>query len=101
MRTDEIEAALQGLPGWSLAEDGRAIARRYRFQDFADAFELVRRIAALAEAADHHPDLGLGWGYVTVRLTTHDLGRPGAKDLTLAAGIAAAASPPPPEHAHG
>ena len=87
----EIEAALRGLPGWSLVEEGRAIHRRYRFRNFADAFDFTSRIARLAEAADHHPDLGLGWGYVTVRLQTHDLGGLGPKDFKLAAQIEAAA----------
>ena len=88
----DIEAALRELPGWSV-EDGRAIHRRYRFRNFADAFDFTARIAALAEAADHHPDLGLGWGYVTVRLQTHTIGGLGRKDLALAAQIEAAMTP--------
>ncbi len=97
MDADEVVLRLRALPGWSL-EEGPAIGRRYRLPDFARAFELVRTIAALAEAADHHPDHGLGWGYVTVRLRTHDIGGLGQKDFHLAAQIQAMA-PSAPEAA--
>ena len=91
MDADEVARRLRALPGWTL-EEGPAIGRRYRFPDFAGAFELVRAIAALAEAADHHPDLGLGWGYVTVRLRTHDIGGLGDRDFALAAEIETASA---------
>ena len=83
----EVSALLAGLPGWSLAADGRAIERRFGFADFAGAFDFVARIAAIAEAQGHHPDLGLGWGYVTVRLQTHVIDGLHRNDFIMAARI--------------
>jgi len=61
----------------------RLIAR-YETVDFAAAIVLVDRIGAVAEEANHHPDLRLGWGYVDVRLSSHDVGGLTARDLRLA-----------------
>ncbi|QAY68694.1 4a-hydroxytetrahydrobiopterin dehydratase [Xylanimonas protaetiae] len=52
---------------------------------------LVARIAALADAANHHPDVDLRYGTVTVRLTSHDVGGLSRRDAALAKEITAAA----------
>jgi 4a-hydroxytetrahydrobiopterin dehydratase len=48
------------------------------------------RVAELAEAADHHPDLDIRWRRVMAALTTHDQGGLTAKDFDLAARMDAA-----------
>ena len=88
----EIEEALALLPGWSRSADGKSIRKTYRFDDFAGAFALVSRIAARAEAMDHHPDIAFGWGRVDIVLTTHDAGGLSDKDAALAREIETAAS---------
>lgn len=88
----EIEKALAVLPAWSRSADGRSIQKTYRFADFAGAFALVSRIAARAEAMDHHPDIAFGWGRVDVTLTTHDAGGLSGKDVALAREIETAAA---------
>jgi 4a-hydroxytetrahydrobiopterin dehydratase len=47
----------------------------------------VNAVGALAEAADHHPDIDIRWNTVTLRLATHSAGGITEKDLALAAGI--------------
>lgn len=64
------------------------LVARYQTVDFAAALVLVDRIGAVAEEADHHPDLRLGWGYVDVRLSSHDVGGLTARDLRLARRVA-------------
>jgi 4a-hydroxytetrahydrobiopterin dehydratase len=67
--------ALQAaLPGWSLSGDGRAISRRFRFDDFHATMAYVNRLADLAHEQDHHPDLRVGYNYCEVLFTTHDAG---------------------------
>lgn len=83
----EIGVLLGDVPGWTLSEDGRRIARAYRFRDFATALDCVVRIGAAAETAGHHPDLALGWGYVSVSLHTHAIGGLSRADFVLAARI--------------
>jgi 4a-hydroxytetrahydrobiopterin dehydratase len=55
--------------GW--AEVDGALEREFRFADFAAAIAFVNRVAALAEAEDHHPDIAVRWNRVTLRWWTH------------------------------
>jgi len=55
--------------GW--AEVDGALEREFRFADFAAAIAFVNRVAALAQAEDHHPDIGVRWNRVTLRWWTH------------------------------
>jgi 4a-hydroxytetrahydrobiopterin dehydratase len=75
------------LPGWRTA--GEVLVGKWRFKDFAEALVATNRVGALAEKAGHHPDIAFGWGYLEVRLTTHDAGAITAKDVDLAGGIQA------------
>ena len=78
--------ALAGqLPGWTLDEDAKRIGRAYAFRDFAAAFSFVRQVAAIAEQADHHPDIAFGWGYVRLSLQTHSIGGLHQNDFIVAA----------------
>ena len=87
MAPEAVADLLPAIPDWSLAADGTEIVRRFAQPDFARGFALVARIAALAEAAGHHPDLGLGWGYVTASLRTHAIQGLHLNDFILAARI--------------
>lgn len=83
----EIDALLQAVPEWRLAGDGTRIERQFKFRNFVTALDFVVKIGAVAEAAGHHPDLALGWGYVTVSLQTHAIGGLQRADFVLAAKI--------------
>lgn len=58
--------------GWT--EDGGALHQDFRFADFAAALAFVNQVGALAEAANHHPDIDIRWNVVTLRLSTHSQG---------------------------
>ncbi len=62
------------LPGWTLADDGKAISRRFKFKDFHATMAYVNQLAAVANAHDHHPDMKVGYNYCEVLFTTHDAG---------------------------
>ncbi len=87
----DIAAALAELPQWQ--REGDEIVRQYELPSFPEAIEFVRRVADLAEAADHHPDLDIRYRKVRVALTTHDQGGLTARDFDLATGIEATAGP--------
>lgn len=79
-----IESGLAGT-GWSRAGDSlvRTVTRR----DFAGAMEFVNAVAAVAEEADHHPDIAISWNRVELRLSTHSAGGITQADLDLARRI--------------
>lgn len=79
-----VEAALAGLEGWTLAEDGAAIARHFVFADFSAAFGFMARAALVAEKLDHHPEWSNVYNRVEVRLTTHSARGLTALDFELA-----------------
>jgi 4a-hydroxytetrahydrobiopterin dehydratase len=70
-----------------LDDDGAALTRSLRFKDFAQAFAFLTRVAAHAEAVDHHPEFTSRWNRVDFRLTTHDAGGVTARDVALAKAI--------------
>lgn len=70
--------------GWTLSDDGKAIAKSFRFRNFRDALAWMVRAGFEAEAINHHPDWSNSYNRVEVRLTTHDTGGLTAKDVELA-----------------
>ena len=68
-------------------ERDNALHLTHKTRDFAQALAIVNRIGEAAEAAGHHPDLELGWGYVRIHLTSHDQGCVTGRDRALAARI--------------
>jgi 4a-hydroxytetrahydrobiopterin dehydratase len=89
LEPDEVSGRLAGLGGWQ-AENDRLV-KKFSFADFAGALAFVNRAGALAEAADHHPDIKLGWGYAEFEITTHDRGGLTDFDFALARDIDALA----------
>ena len=79
------------LPGWE--RDGDEIEKRFRFDDFTASMAFVNRVADLAEAADHHPDIAIKYNRVKLTLSTHSEGGVTEKDFALAAQIDAAVQP--------
>jgi 4a-hydroxytetrahydrobiopterin dehydratase len=81
----EIEA---GLAAGQWHRDGHAITRELKFEDFAHAVAFVNRIAAAAEAANHHPDISLhDWNKVRLDLSTHSEGGLTRADFEMATRI--------------
>ena len=76
---------------WTLDADGKAIERSFKFTDFAAAFAFLTRVAAHAEAVDHHPEFTSVWNRVDFRLITHDADGLTQRDVELAKAIDALA----------
>jgi 4a-hydroxytetrahydrobiopterin dehydratase len=81
----EVDAALAGLPGWRREE--RGLRKRFRRASFPEAVAFVNRVAELAEAAQHHPDIDIRWRNVILYLTTHEAGGVTQRDLDMARQI--------------
>jgi 4a-hydroxytetrahydrobiopterin dehydratase len=85
LSTAEIENALKNYPAWKL-KDGKLI-REWTFKDFLEAMAFVNRVATLAEAAGHHPDIDIRYNQVLLGLVSHDAGGITARDTAMASRI--------------
>jgi 4a-hydroxytetrahydrobiopterin dehydratase len=86
------EQIAERLAGSDWRSEDRAIVREWKLADFAAAIAFVNRVAELAEAADHHPDIVIhGWNKVRLQLSTHSQGGLTEADFALAAQIDALA----------
>lgn len=84
-------AALAELTGWAEVQGRDAIAKRFVFADFNEAFGWMARVALLAEKMDHHPEWANVYRTVDVTLTTHDAGGVSERDLAMARAMDAMA----------
>jgi 4a-hydroxytetrahydrobiopterin dehydratase len=83
LSSEQLGEAVASLgEGWEV-RDG-ALRRQYRFADFAAAMSFANRIAEAAEAADHHPDMLVGWGRVELAWASHDVGGISERDVEMA-----------------
>ncbi|MEO0588487.1 MAG: 4a-hydroxytetrahydrobiopterin dehydratase [Planctomycetota bacterium] len=72
MPADQINTALQDLPGWSFADD--KLHKAYSFGSFKEAMSFMVRVGFEAEALGHHPELFNVYSTVKIALNTHDAG---------------------------
>jgi 4a-hydroxytetrahydrobiopterin dehydratase len=82
LKDEEIQRELKGLHGWEW--EGDAIQKQYSFGSFAEAMAFANRVASMAEAQDHHPDILVQYSKVTLTTSSHDVGGLTARDFKLA-----------------
>ena len=85
LTSEEISAGLEKLTGWK--EDEGKLTKRFEFANFSDSLAFVNKAGEIADAADHHPDIRMGWGYAEFDITTHDRGGITEFDFDLAKKI--------------
>jgi len=81
------------MANW-IEKDG-ALERTVELASFPAAIEFVNRVAALAEEANHHPDIAVSYKKVTLRWTSHDAGGITERDHELAERTDALIPAPP------
>lgn len=81
---------MSNLSDWN--EVDGALERQFELPSFAAAIAFVNRVADLAEAEHHHPDIAVSYKQVTLRWTTHSEGGITDRDRDLAAKSAELAS---------
>ncbi len=89
-----IHRMLSGMAvpeGWS--EVDGALEREFSFDGFPQAIAFVNRVADLAEAENHHPDILVGYNRVRLRWRTHSAAAITDRDRALAAASAGLAGP--------
>jgi 4a-hydroxytetrahydrobiopterin dehydratase len=81
----EIDDFSKANPEWRL--QGGKLAREWTFKDFPAAMAFVNRVAAIAEAAGHHPDIDIRYNRVLLTLVSHDAGGITERDTDMAKRI--------------
>jgi 4a-hydroxytetrahydrobiopterin dehydratase len=82
MSSVEIDEVLKANPEWNF-KAGKLI-REWAFKDFIQAMAFVNRVATLAEAAGHHPDIDIRYNHVVLGLVSHDAGGVTQRDASMA-----------------
>lgn len=85
---EEAQDQVGKLAGWRLTPDGQRIRKEWTAKNFLTAMEFFNRVADLAEADGHHPDLHLvSYRQIAIELWTHAIGGLSENDFILAAKI--------------
>ena len=74
-------------PGWTASADAKSIAREFKFKDFAEAMAFVNKVADVADAEGHHPDIYIFYNVVRLANSTHAIGGLSENDFILAAKV--------------
>ena len=82
---ETISQKLKTMPGWEFKNQG--LHKQFKFKEFMDGIRFINRIAEIAEAADHHPDVQINYTRITFTCSTHSEGGVTEKDLKLAENI--------------
>ncbi|MCL4140030.1 UNVERIFIED_CONTAM: hypothetical protein GTU68_044174 [Idotea baltica] len=85
MDENKLAAFIKRYPKWTLEKSG--IKRKHSYPNYRKSLEAVIAISELAEAANHHPDIRFGWGYLELVLLTHSESKVTEKDTELAKKI--------------
>jgi len=87
-----VEKYLKKVPGWN-SPDNLKIVREFKFSakgedsPFTIAMQFVNKVAKIAEAEGHHPDIYVSYNKVRLELSTHAIGGLSENDFILAAKI--------------
>lgn len=85
LRGEALEELHRQLhPDWKVVDEHH-LERTFRLPDFRSALTLTNRVGELAEAENHHPDIHLAWGKVTVQIWTHKIDGLTESDFVFAA----------------
>ena len=71
---DQIQILLSEINGWFLIEEPiNKIQKVFSFKSYKDSVDFSNKVASLADDEDHHPQIVLEWGKVTVIWWSHKI----------------------------
>ena len=75
LKEKEIEELLIKIPSWIIYEDEgiKKLICSFAFSNYQQSVDFTIKIANLAEKEDHHPEILLEWGKVTVTWWSHKI----------------------------
>ncbi|GEL77991.1 4a-hydroxytetrahydrobiopterin dehydratase [Tenuibacillus multivorans] len=69
---EQVQQELDKLPNWKLVDE-KWIRRRYKFKDYLDGVEFVRKVAEYAESKNHHPNIAIDYKVVTLKISSWEM----------------------------
>uniref|UniRef100_A0A7C2JZ38 4a-hydroxytetrahydrobiopterin dehydratase n=1 Tax=Schlesneria paludicola TaxID=360056 RepID=A0A7C2JZ38_9PLAN len=85
---DEAANLCQTVSGWNVVHNGERIRKEWVVKNFLAGMAFFQKVAQVAEAEGHHPDLHLvGYRNVAIEIWTHAIGGLSENDFILAAKI--------------
>jgi len=88
--SSEINNYLKKLESWKVNKNEKKafyLFKNYKFKNFLQSLEFVKKTSVIAEREGHHPDINFGWGYAKIVIYTHAINGLSESDFILAAKI--------------
>ncbi len=85
LTSDAIQQELASMDGWIF--QGNVIHKNINFDTYMAGIAFINKLADIAEANNHHPDLTVGWCKVGVTFTSHDQGGVTGQCITMAKAV--------------
>ena len=71
---DEALLLIKEIEGWDVIDDGvKKLKKEFSFSNYSDSVDFSNKVADMAEQEDHHPQIILEWGKVTVIWWSHKI----------------------------
>lgn len=87
LNAQQISQYLKELKNeWEVLENTK-IRKTYKFKNFREALDFANKVGEIAEEEQHHPDLHVYYGKVSIDLSTHSIGGLSENDFIMASKI--------------
>ena len=71
---DEASLLIKEIEGWDVIDEGvKKLKKEFSFSDYSDSIDFSNKVADMADKEDHHPQIILEWGKVTVIWWSHKI----------------------------
>ena len=71
---NEASILIKEIEGWDLINDGiKKLKKEFSFSNYSDSVDFSNKVADMADKEDHHPQIILEWGKVTVIWWSHKI----------------------------
>jgi 4a-hydroxytetrahydrobiopterin dehydratase len=71
---NDASMLMKEIEGWDLINDGiKKLKKEFSFSNYSDSVDFSNKVADMAEKEDHHPQIILEWGKVTVIWWSHKI----------------------------
>ena len=74
------------MTDWPKDNEGR-LSKTFKFKNYRKSFAFSCQVAMLSERKNHHPQIILDYGTVTVNIISHDVKKITQRDIDLAVQI--------------